>query len=59
MDPVAFNLFGMEVRWYGVIISAAMIIGVLLAIRNGKRGLRRRPYFRCEPTSLTSCCYWS
>ena len=36
MDPVAFNLFGMEVRWYGVIISAAMIIGVLLAIRNGK-----------------------
>ena len=37
MDPVAFNLFGMEVRWYGVIISAAMIIGVLLAIRNGKK----------------------
>ena len=30
MDPVAFNLFGMEVRWYGVIISAAMIIGVLI-----------------------------
>ena len=37
MNPVAFNLFGMEVRWYGIIISSAMIIGVLLAIRNGKK----------------------
>lgn len=37
MNPVAFNLFGMEVRWYGVIISAAMVIGVLLATRNGKK----------------------
>ena len=37
MNPVAFNLLGMEVRWYGIIISSAMIIGVLLAIRNGKK----------------------
>ena len=37
MNPVAFNLLGMEVRWYGIIISSAMIIGVLLATRNGKK----------------------
>ncbi len=37
MNPVAFNLFGIDVRWYGIIMSAAMIIGVLLAIRNGKK----------------------
>ncbi len=37
MNPVAFNLFGIEVRWYGIIISAAMVISVLLAMRNAKK----------------------
>lgn len=37
MDPVAFELFGLEVRWYGILISAGIIIGVLLAFREAKR----------------------
>lgn len=31
MNPVAFSIFGFEVRWYGVLIASGMLIGVLLA----------------------------
>lgn len=37
MNPVAFEIFGLEVRWYGVLISTGIIIGVLLAFREAKR----------------------
>lgn len=37
MDPVAFTLFGLEVRWYGVLIAMAVVIGTLLALREAKR----------------------
>lgn len=37
MDPVAFTLFGIEVRWYGVLIAIAVIIGTLLALKEAKR----------------------
>jgi phosphatidylglycerol:prolipoprotein diacylglycerol transferase len=31
MNPVAFNLFGFDIRWYGLLISFGMILGILLA----------------------------
>lgn len=37
MDPVAFSIFGMEVRWYGIIIALAVVVGTLLALREAKR----------------------
>ena len=37
MNPVAFELFGLEVRWYGILISTGIVIGVLLAFREAKR----------------------
>ncbi len=37
MNPVAFSLFGLEVRWYGVIISFAVLIGIILAVREAER----------------------
>lgn len=37
MDPVAFTLFGLEVRWYGIIISIAIIIGAILAFKEARR----------------------
>ncbi|MBP2026677.1 prolipoprotein diacylglyceryl transferase [Acetoanaerobium pronyense] len=37
MNPVAFNVFGIDVRWYGIIMSIAIVSGVLLAMRNGKK----------------------
>jgi len=30
MNPVAFNLFGAPIRWYGILIALGMIIGILL-----------------------------
>lgn len=36
MDRVAFTIFGLEVAWYGVLIAAGMLLGVLLAARRTK-----------------------
>lgn len=36
-NPVAFNLFGLDIRWYGIFIG----IGVLLAYEIGKYLARR------------------
>lgn len=37
MNPIAFEVFGIAVRWYGILISSAMIIGTILALREAKR----------------------
>ncbi|MEW6624265.1 MAG: prolipoprotein diacylglyceryl transferase [Bacillota bacterium] len=37
MDPVAFELGPFAVRWYGIIISSAVAIGILLAYRETAR----------------------
>ncbi|WP_032123226.1 prolipoprotein diacylglyceryl transferase [Clostridium amazonitimonense] len=36
MNPVAFNIFGIEIMWYGVIISFGVIIGLIIASYNCK-----------------------
>ncbi len=36
-DPVAFTIFGLEIRWYAIIISLGMVLGVLLAYRRAKK----------------------
>lgn len=37
MDPVAFTVFGLSIRWYGILISLGVIVGALLSIREAKR----------------------
>ncbi|WP_313757212.1 prolipoprotein diacylglyceryl transferase [Tissierella sp.] len=37
MDPVAFQLFGLEIRWYGILIATGVLIGTILALRQAKR----------------------
>ena len=37
MDPVAFNIFGIPIRWYGILISLAFLVGTILALREAKR----------------------
>ena len=37
MDRVAFSIFGIDVMWYGILMALGMIIGTLLAIKEGKR----------------------
>lgn len=37
MDPVAFEIFGMEIRWYGIFIATAFLVGTIIAMRETKR----------------------
>jgi phosphatidylglycerol:prolipoprotein diacylglycerol transferase len=37
INPIFFQLGGLEVRWYGVILGLAALAGLLLAIQEGKR----------------------
>ncbi len=37
MDPVAFTVAGIPIRWYGILIAAGMFIGLQLALREIKR----------------------
>lgn len=31
MNPIAFNIFGLTIRWYGIFIATGMMVGILLA----------------------------
>ena len=37
IDPVAFHIGQIEIRWYGILISASIILGILLAWYIAKR----------------------
>jgi len=37
MNPIAFNLFGINVHWYGIILSSATVIGIVLALKEADR----------------------
>lgn len=36
-DPIAFIAFGHEVRWYGILIASALMIGLLIAIKRAPK----------------------
>ena len=37
MSPIAFTIFGLDIRWYGILISTGIVMGMLLALREVKR----------------------
>ncbi len=37
MESIAFELFGLEVRWYGIFIATGVLLGAIIAIRESKR----------------------
>ncbi|MGF7058800.1 prolipoprotein diacylglyceryl transferase [Brassicibacter mesophilus] len=37
MDPVAFEIFGISVRWYGILISMGLLLATVVALRECKR----------------------
>lgn len=37
MDPTAFTVFGIEIKWYAIIITSAMILGVYLTMNKAKK----------------------
>lgn len=37
MDPVAFHIFGIPIRWYGLLIAIGVLVGTLIALKLAKR----------------------
>lgn len=37
MNPVAFEIFGISIRWYGILISLGMLLGIFLASNEAKK----------------------
>lgn len=37
MNPIMFNIFGLEIRWYSVLLLLAVFFGVTILVREGKR----------------------
>lgn len=37
MEPVAFEIFGIAVRWYGIIMAAGIMFGLIYALGESKR----------------------
>lgn len=37
MNPIAFEIFGMEIRWYGILMALAMLQGTVLMFRQAKK----------------------
>ncbi|MDD2481387.1 MAG: prolipoprotein diacylglyceryl transferase [Lutispora sp.] len=37
MNPVAFEIFGISIRWYGILISSGMLLGIFLAYYEAKK----------------------
>ncbi len=36
-DPIAFTIFGMDIRWYGILIACGMLLAVLLSCKRAPR----------------------
>jgi len=36
MNPIAFEIFGLSVRWYGILLSAGIMVGIFLAYKEAK-----------------------
>lgn len=37
IDPIAFTIFGLEIRWYGILISSALVLSILIASFRAKK----------------------
>lgn len=36
-NPIAFTIFGLDIRWYGIIIAAAMVVATLVMFRRAPK----------------------
>lgn len=34
-NPIAFTVFGMDIRWYGILIATGMVLALAIAVRRG------------------------
>ena len=54
IDKIAFSVFGLEIRWYGIIIAFAMIAGFTPAGKRKRSGSASIPCLTMEYTLLFS-----
>lgn len=52
MNPVAFTIFNIPVRWYGILIASAVLLGIYLAVRESKR-------LGYDPDLFIDFCLWA
>jgi phosphatidylglycerol:prolipoprotein diacylglycerol transferase len=53
VSRTAFNIFGLDIYWYGIIISAAIVLGFLYAMRRAKQfGMISDKVFDCAAFGL-------
>ena len=51
-DPVAFKVFGLDIRWYGIMVVLGMICAVLLS-------QRRAPKYGIDPERVLDVVLWA
>ncbi|MGR6561649.1 prolipoprotein diacylglyceryl transferase [Pediococcus pentosaceus] len=52
LNPIAFNLGGIQVHWYGIIIASAVVLATILAVQEAKRR-------RIDPDSIYNLILWA
>lgn len=52
LNPIAFNLGGIQVHWYGIIIASAVVLATILAVQEAKRR-------RIDPNSIYDLILWA
>ncbi len=52
LSPIAFNLGGIQVHWYGIIIASAVVLATILAVQEAKRR-------RIDPDSIYDLILWA
>lgn len=50
-DPIAFEIAGIEIRWYGILIAAGMLLAVLLSCK-------RAYYHSLSDEDVLDICLW-
>ena len=52
MNPVIFSIFGLEIKWYSLLILIGIIIGVFLVIKEAKR-------FKIPVDTIFDMCFYT
>lgn len=51
MDPVAFEILGREVRWYGILMSGSILLGLFISMQLAKRN-------KFDPEKIIDLIFW-
>ena len=52
MNPIMFSIFGIEIKWYSVLILLGIIIGIILILKESKK-------FNISKDTMFNMCFYS